>query len=79
MNLGKVLGGILVIIGIALGITSFGITGAAIGYFSLPEIFGIIAGISFLIGIVIFLSSVEKAEKIEDTEQIAVRVFSEKD
>lgn len=79
MNVGKILGGALVIMGVVLGITTFGITGAAIGYLNLPELLGAVAGASFLIGIVIFLSSMEKAEKVEDTEQIAVRVFSEKD
>lgn len=79
MNTGKMLGGMLVILGIVLGVTTFSITGAAIGYLNLPGLLGIIAGVSFLIGIVIFLSSMEKDEKVEDTEQIAVRVFSEKD
>jgi len=78
MDLGKIIGGGLVFFGIVLGVATFSMTGAAVGYRNLPELIGIFAGSIFVIGIIFFLSGIEKPDKSSNDKIREIQIFSER-
>ena len=76
MNLGKILGVSLTLTGIISGVVTFGVTGAIIGNTELPGFLWIISGITFIMGVFIFLMSIEKDDE-SHAEIGLVKVFSE--
>jgi hypothetical protein len=76
MNIGKVLGISLTLVGVISGIITFGVTGAVVGSIKIPGFFWVISGIAFIMGIFIFLMSIERDSK-SSAEIEPVKVFSE--
>lgn len=77
MNIGKVLGVSLTILGVISGIVTFGVTGAVVGNVKIPGFLWILSGIAFIMGIFIFLMSLEKNDEKVSVEVEPIRVFSE--
>lgn len=76
MNTGKLLGVALIFFGAMSGITTYNITGAAIGNLELSGFFWVFSSFMLIMGIVVLLTSFEKDDKAPERID-SLQVFSE--